>query len=161
MQALKGRAKMYSILQGSSKCRPPFSNSIRSKAFASCMGARKARGTFPRNLNKMTSYAAVLRNTLKISSRPSALALNTLKFRGHSFITYAQIPVFQTHPPTLYAQIMTSLWQQYIGVRMALDPLRCVPAAYVINERPLSLTTLWLRRKKLTASWVHHHQIAL
>ena len=49
--------------------------------------------------------------------------------RGHSFITYAQISGFQTHPPILYTQIMTSLWQQYIGIRMALDPptpLQCV-----------------------------------
>ena len=35
--------------------------------------------------------------------------------RHHSFITYAQIPGFQTHPPTLYAQIVTPLLQQYIG----------------------------------------------
>ena len=40
----------------------------------------------------------------------------------YSFITYAQNPEFQTHPRTLYAVIMTSLWQQYTGVRMALDP---------------------------------------
>ena len=52
------------------------------------------------------------------------------RLRGHSFSTYAQISRFQTHPPTVYAQIMTSLWRQYIGVRTALDPptlpLRCV-----------------------------------
>ena len=33
-------------------------------------------------------------------------------------------------PPTLYAQVMTSLWQQYIGIRKMLDPLplflRCI-----------------------------------
>ena len=42
-----------------------------------------------------------------------------------------------THPPPpLYAQIMTLLWQQYIGVRMALD--RPTPfGAYVLNEWPL------------------------
>ena len=34
---------------------------------------------------------------------------NALCLRGHSFITYAQISGFQTHAPTLYAQIMTSL----------------------------------------------------
>ena len=48
------------------------------------------------------------------------------QIRGHSFNTYAQIPGFQTHPLTLYAQIMTSVWQQYIGARVALDP----PAPY-------------------------------
>ena len=30
-------------------------------------------------------------------------------FRGYSFITYEQNPGFQTHPPILYAQIMTSI----------------------------------------------------
>ena len=56
---------------------------------------------------------------------------------GHSFSTYAQISRFQTHPPTLYAQIMTSLWQQYIGIRKALDLLSS-SGVYVLNEWPLN-----------------------
>ena len=60
------------------------------------------------------------------------------RLRGHSFSTYAQISRFQTHPPTVYAQIRTSLWQQYIGIRKALDPLPS-SGVYVLNEWPLNV----------------------
>ena len=66
----------------------------------------------------------------------SCMCYKLWSLRDHSFITYAQIPGFQVHRPTLYAQIMTSLRQQYIGVRMALDPPTPF-GAYVINEWPL------------------------
>ena len=48
--------------------------------------------------------------------------------RGHSFNTYAQIYKFQTHPATLFAQIMMLLQRQHIGIRKALDadPFWCV-----------------------------------
>ena len=52
----------------------------------------------------------------------------------HSFSTHAQISEFQT-PNPLYAQIMTSLWQQYIGIHIALDPptpLRCVRTKWMV-----------------------------
>ena len=52
---------------------------------------------------------------------------------GHSFSTYAQIPRFQTHTHTLYAQIMTSLWQQYIDMTMTLDT-RTLFDAYVLRN---------------------------
>ena len=44
------------------------------------------------------------------SSMPPELLIISFSavLRGPSYITYAQISGFQTHPPTLYAQIMTS-----------------------------------------------------
>ena len=41
-----------------------------------------------------------------------------------SFVYYVRtnFRISDPHPPTLYAQIMTSLWQQYVGIRMALNP---------------------------------------
>ena len=51
-----------------------------------CMGARRGGGKggalapLPWNLKHMTSYAAVLRKTLKFSLAPSALAIDTLYF---------------------------------------------------------------------------------
>ena len=85
-------------------------------------------------------YACITRDNLEYYTWYTRVYLNV---RGYSFITYAQISGFQTHPPTLYAQIMTSLWQQCIGVGMALDPLPPF-SAYVINEWPL--ITQWASR---------------
>ena len=45
------------------------------------MGARRGGGALaPLEFEKMTSYAAVLQNTLKFSLAPTALALDTLYF---------------------------------------------------------------------------------
>ena len=60
-------------------------------------------------------------------------------FWGHSFSMYAYISMFWTPPPPsptppLYAHIMTSLWKQYIGVRLCLPPPAIRP--YVLNEWP-------------------------
>ena len=79
--------------------------------------------------------------------------------RCHSLSTYAQISGFQTHRPTLYAQIFTSLWRQHIGIRNAPDPLPPF-SVYVllVNDWPLTadskfiLTTVVARHFVIRAS---------
>ena len=66
-------------------------------------------------------------------------------FRGHPFSTYAQISGFRTHPQTLCAQIMTSLWQHHIGIRKALKtptPLAPLVRMYQMNG-PLVEPLIW------------------
>ena len=49
-------------------------------------------------------------STLNVLCHMNSKSATICCTRGHSFITYAQIPGFQTHPHTnKYAQIMTSL----------------------------------------------------
>ena len=37
-----------------------------------------------------------------------------------SHLVHAHISWFQTHPPTIYAKIVTSVWQEHINIRKAL-----------------------------------------
>ena len=59
-------------------------------------------------------------------------ACNDSYFWAQGVIHLLRTHKFANFRPTPYAQIMTSLWQKYIGVRMTLDP--CTPLRCVRNK---------------------------
>ena len=94
------------------------------------------------SLDALGSFVNILRTSPYFFFLP--LDFLSVCDRGHPFSTHAQISRFQTHPPNLYAQYMTSYDNNtlvHTCIRPALDvptTLRCVRAKlitpYLVNS---------------------------